>query len=324
MKKLLAWVAGIVVVLVGVLAAAIVFGTAERPPPLKSVVDTAKALDRSGMPAVERYEARDGSKLAYRVYPGSGPRVAVLYHGSSDSSIGMHGVGKALAAAGVTAYAIDTRGHGQSGPAGDIAHVGQLEDDLADLVAHIRTKGQAGPISLVGHSSGGGYVLRIMGSPAHSLFDQFVVTAPYLHYQAPTSRGVEGGGWAKPFIPRMLALTVLSKLGIETFSGLPVVVFALPPDAPGTKSYSFRLARNYGPHDDYVGDVRANSRKLVLIAGADDEVFRAERYAEAFAAVQPQVTVQLLPGLKHMDMVSRPEALNAVVAAVTSAPAAAQ
>lgn len=319
MKKLLWGVAGTAVVLGLLLAAAIAFGTAERPPPLKTVVDTARAIDRTGMPSAERFKARDGLDLAYRLYPAAGPRVAVLYHGSSDSSMGMHGVAKALAAAGVTAYAVDARGHGESGPRGDVAYIGQLEDDLADLVAHIRMKGQAGPITLVGHSSGGGFVLRAMGSPVHALFEQFVVTAPYLHFRAPTSRGVEGGGWAKPYIPRIVALGLLSRLGIDGLGGLPVVAFALPPEAPGTKTYSFRLYRNYGPHENYTEDVRANGRKLTVLAGADDEVFRADRYEEAFATVAPQVTVKVLPGLKHMDMVARPDALQALVGVVTAA-----
>ena len=314
--KVVTWVVGILLLLAAALAGAIVFGTAPPPPPLSSVVDTARALDRSGMPGLSQFTARDGSTLAYRVYPGDGLRVAVLFHGSSDSSIGMHAVGKALAAAGVTAYALDVRGHGGSGPAGDIARIGQLEDDVADFVAHIRIDRPAAPITAVGHSSGGGFVLRLMGSPVHGLFESFVATAPYLHHRAPTSRGADGGGWASPFIPRIVGLAVLSRLGIDAFGGLPVVAFALPPEAPGTRTYSFRLFRNYAPHDDYVGEVRKNGRELTVLAGTADEVFRAERYDEAFAEVRPMVTVALVQGVSHMGMVADPAALRAIVAAV--------
>jgi non-heme chloroperoxidase len=40
--------------------------------------------------------------------------------------------------AGVTAYALDVRGHGASGRRGDIDYIGQLDDDLADFMAQIR------------------------------------------------------------------------------------------------------------------------------------------------------------------------------------------
>ena len=50
----------------------------------------------------------------------------------------MNAVAKALAEAGVTAVALDIRGHGASGTRGDIAYPGQLDDDLADLIAELR------------------------------------------------------------------------------------------------------------------------------------------------------------------------------------------
>ena len=74
--------------------------------------------------------------------PLSGPatgRAAIVVHGSSGSSGGtIHALSSALAARGVETWAVDIRGHGASGTRGDIGYVGQLEDDLADLVGMIR------------------------------------------------------------------------------------------------------------------------------------------------------------------------------------------
>src|SRR3546814_16323875 len=59
-----------------------------------------------------------------------------------------------------TVYALDIRGHGQSGPLrGDIAYVGQLEDDLADFLAASRIDHPAAQWTLIGFSSGGGFTL---------------------------------------------------------------------------------------------------------------------------------------------------------------------
>lgn len=307
-----------IVALASVTAAAIAFGTSAPRAAMDSVINVAKAVDRTGMPAVSTFRARDGTLLAYRAYPVQGSaQVALLFHGSSDSSSGMHAVAKALQAGGVSAYAVDVRGHGDSGPRGDIAYIGQLEDDVVDLVAHLRTAHAGARFTAVGHSSGGGFVLRLAGTPTtRALLDGFVVTAPYLHYDAVTSRGIGGGGWAQPFTPRIIALTTLHLAGIEAFGGLPVIAFSLPPDAPGTKTYSYRLYRNYGPHQDFVDDVRRGKHAVALIAGTADEIFRADRYDEAFAAVRPLVQVQLIDGLGHMAIVSDPRALAAIRTAV--------
>ena len=111
------------------------------PPPLASIHEGATQIDHSGAPDLSCFQARDGTWLAYRLYPaanGARDRVAILAHGSSSQSIQMNEIARALAGAGVNAVAIDVRGHGASGTRGDIAYVGQLDDDLADLVAELR------------------------------------------------------------------------------------------------------------------------------------------------------------------------------------------
>ena len=112
---------------------------------------------------------------------------------------------RALAARGVETFAVDIRGHGASGTRGDIGYVGQLEDDLADFVAVVRKTVPSAPLTLVGHSSGGGFALRVAGSPIQNLFERTVLLAPYLGYDAPSTRP-SSGGWAKADIPRIIGL----------------------------------------------------------------------------------------------------------------------
>ena len=138
------------------------------PPPLASIHEGAMQIDAGSAPDLSRYQARDGTWLAYRLYPaanGARDRIAILAHGSSAQSIEMHAVAMALAANGVTAVAVDFRGHGASGTRGDVAYPGQLDDDLADLIAELRKSDPAARLSLIGHSSGGGFALRIAGEP---------------------------------------------------------------------------------------------------------------------------------------------------------------
>jgi alpha-beta hydrolase superfamily lysophospholipase len=100
----------------------------------------------------------------------------------------MHALARRLSAAGNTVYALDMRGHGASSPGGDIGYVGQMDDDMVDCVAFIRRAHPAARLTLLGFSSGGGFALRIAGGPYGSLFDRYVLLAPYLRYDAPTVR----------------------------------------------------------------------------------------------------------------------------------------
>lgn len=137
-------------------------------PELTSISQSARAVDRSSMPPLSRFSARDGTELAYRHYPARGPstgKIAILVHGSSGSSVAVHALADALAARGVETYAPDIRGHGGSGSRGDIGFIGQLENDMADLVALVRKTSPTDPLTLLGHSSGGGFALRIASSP---------------------------------------------------------------------------------------------------------------------------------------------------------------
>src|SRR5271166_5635829 len=77
-----------------------------EPPPLASIHEGAMSIDTAGAPDLSRFQARDGTWLAYRLYPAAGgarDRIAILAHGSSASSIEMHPIAMALAAEGLTA-----------------------------------------------------------------------------------------------------------------------------------------------------------------------------------------------------------------------------
>lgn len=300
------------------LAAAIAWPTSS-PPPLASISQAARRIDTTGAPPLQAIAARDGTPLALRAYlPAGAPaRLVLMAHGSSADGRNMHLVGRALAAAGHAAYALDMRGHGHSGRRGDIDHVGQLDEDIADLVAALKQRHPGLPLTMVGFSSGGGFTLRTAGGANGELFDRYVMVSPMLHQSAPTARP-DTGGWVKVNMPRIVALTILDRLGIGAFGHLPVLLFALPPQAAAdhTTSYSYRLQRSYRPHEDYLGDVRAIRRPTTVLVGESDELFRAEAYAPLLEPQQPKLKVRLLPGLGHLDMVIAPAALAAIVEAV--------
>jgi len=294
-----------------VLAGMITYGTAAAPPPLASVYDAVAAMDLSGAPEEKSFAARDGAKLAYRAYPGSGPAVVVI-HGSTGSSLSVHMLAKALNARGFAVYAPDIRGHGNSGTRGDIGYVGQLEDDLADMVAALGLKAPA----LVGFSSGGGFALRVAGSKYGPQFSRYVLLAPYLGHEAPTNQP-GNGNWAVAFVPRIIAITILDRFGVHWFDGLPVIAFARRPDPKEpVPTYSFRLQVNFRPDPDFRDDFRRASRPIAVLLGSDDDEMAAAAYAPAINPIAPSVPVTVLPGLGHMAMTTAPAAVEAVAAAL--------
>jgi len=213
------------------------------------------------MPNLDWYRARDGVQLAYRKYSATTTRKGsvILIHRSSASSNSMHPMASAFAHAGYDAYALDIRGHGSSGVKGVISYVGQLEDDLEDFTNAVTL---STPRTLVGFSSGGGFLLRVAGSARQSLFDSYLLLSPYVHYAAPTARP-DSGGWVNIGVPRTIAISMLNRVGIHLFNHLSVTEFALDENARAflTPWYSWALAANFSPHSDYRGNRRRSLRR---------------------------------------------------------------
>ena len=285
-----------------------------RLPELASISAARRTVDFSTLPAIERFQARDGTWLGFRHYPAGGPatgRVAIVVHGSSGSSGGtIHALSGTLAGRGVETFAVDIRGHGASGTRGDIGYVGQLEHDLVDFVAIVRNTAPTAPLTLIGHSAGGGFALRVAGSPIQSLFVRTVLLAPYLGYTAPTNRP-NSGGWANADLPRILALMALRGIGIDCCEALPTVAFAVPPNSAErlVPAYSDRLRFNFGTHRDFRTDLAAATRPLTIYSGAEDELMISSNYAEAVRGF-PRANVRLIEGVNHMGIVSVAKAVS--------------
>ncbi|MGH8670313.1 MAG: alpha/beta hydrolase [Burkholderiales bacterium] len=277
-KKTLALLIAVpLAILAGAAGLAITLGAPGDPPVMASINNPFKGVDYSDLPPARHFTARDGAKLAYRAYEAV-PRSAVngsvvLVHGSSAAGSTMHVMAKAFAAACYAAYALDVRGHGDSGRKGQIAYVGQLEDDLEDFA---RSVNPARPATLAGFSSGGGFVLRFAGDARQKLFSSYLLLSPFLARDAPTSRP-EGGRWASVGVARYVAVSVLDAAGLR-MSGQP----------------------------------------LRLVAGRDDELFYAERFADVFKAAGKDVSVALVPGTGHVGLILQPAAIEAAIAAVRS------
>lgn len=313
---------GLVSLVLIALVAALWFGGPGPAPAMASINDPFKGSDWSGMPPLSRYPARDGAQLAYRYY-GAEDKGAednkvrgsvVLVHGSSASSQSMHKMASAFSQAGYDAYALDIRGHGASGSKGTIAYIGQLEDDLDDF---IKVVAPSKPATLVGFSSGGGFVLRVAGSSRQTLFDNYLLLSPYLGPTAPNYRP-NSGGWVRVGIPRLIALNILNSVHISVLNHLTVLNFALNEEATSllTPSYSFNLASNFQPERNYQQNMRNVHGPCAVIAGENDEAFQTDQLEPELRRLGIRWPVTILPGIGHIPLTLEQGAIAAAVQAV--------
>ena len=304
----------IIALAIFIFALAMWLGGPGAAPPMPSINDPFKSVDFSHMPPLKNYQGADGVKLFYREYGPQGDNKkgsAVLVHGSSASSSSMHPMAQALAATGLHVFALDIRGHGASGVKGHIDYIGQLESDLKDFVDKVKP---AHPSTLIGFSSGGGFVLRIAASDMQTAFDHYLLLSPFLGPDAPNYRP-NSGGWVSVGVPRIVALLALNKAGIRYWNHLPVTRFALSDEARKflTPEYDFNLAMNFSVHSDYLSDIRNAKGRVSLLAGDADEAFQTQELQGIVQRAGKDWPVQLLPGIGHIPLTLDKAALTSVV-----------
>ncbi len=265
-------------------------------------------FDYSSLPELQTFEARDGASLGYRQYPADADKVLVLLHGSGWHSSYFLPLAESISTENLAhVYTPDLRGHGPTPMRrGDVDYIEQLEDDVADFMAVIRRDHPETTLIVGGHSSGGGLALRFAGSEYGQQADAYLLMAPFLKYNAPTTRP-NSGGWARPYTGRIAGLTMLNNVGIRWFNHLTVIEFNMPEkarDGTETLAYTFRLNTGFAPRN-YKKDLRAITQPLLVVAGAADESFYAEKY-EPVISEYTEVQVEVLDGVTHMGAVVDP------------------
>jgi non-heme chloroperoxidase len=275
------------------------------------------SAEHTVVPDLKRYAARDGSELAYRSYDSSSERILIFVHGSSYHGAGYNALATVISASGAAKVILpNLRGHYQSGRRrGDVDYIGQFEDDLIDLIGFLRHEGLKGPITLGGHSSGGGLAIRFAGGGYQDTVSSFLLLAPIIP-TSPAVRDGSAGGWSTINMRRFSGLMILNALGSHGFDGLPVIEFNKPEkfwDGTETLCYSYRLNTSYHPRYRYSKDVGALDDKTLVLVGADDEAVNAEALHDLFAERAPRSRVAILPNINHFRIFSDTLALKTVI-----------
>lgn len=175
--------------------------------------------------ARKSYTARDGAALMYTHVKAEGADalpLVVMVHGSGWYGGQFDRLAWALRDV-AEVMAVTLRGHGDSPVRrGDVDYIGQFEDDIADLIADDPRK----PI-LLGHSSGGGLVVRFAGGAHGQNLGGAILLAPFLKHDAPTTKP-NSGGWAHVLTRRIIGFSMLNTVGIHGLDHLVMIQFNMP------------------------------------------------------------------------------------------------
>lgn len=276
-----------------------------------------KRIDFSTLPAPTVFPARDGTPLAVRVYPSEAETVIVAVHGSSGSGRYYLPIARYLSEhRTATVYAVDLRGHGLSGGRrGDVDYVGQLEDDVADILTIVRSRHPAARIVMMGHSAGGGLAVRYAAAERKPVVDGYILLAPFLGAWAPTTKPASGG-WAIPDMPKIVRLMAQSAIGITRGQDDVTLRFNMS-DAQRARgnvgAYTFRMMTSLNPRSLRGRDLAGIHRPLLVLVGDQDESFYADQY-EPLVRTYTAGTVHVLPHINHLEIVVHPRTAQEVEA----------
>lgn len=295
------------------LLAVVVFGTIPPPAPMESLSAAYRAVDFGDVPPARTLAVKHGSPVAYRVYGTGAKGAAIAIHGAGGPGLGLHPLAKALAGAGYAVYVPDLRGHGATGTRGDVDFLRQPDMDLMALILKVREEQPGKPLTLLGFSLGGGFLINFVGAYANLQPDRLVLLAPALGPGAPTLREGDFSRWVLVHTPRFVGLTILNYLGFSALNGLETLRFA-PGTGPDqfllTPAYSYRLHASLLPLR-YKTSLEKITIPIHVLSGERDELFAPAPMREAFAGLKPNVDITIVPGADHIGLT-----LNAAAHAV--------
>ncbi|WP_440959224.1 alpha/beta hydrolase [Oceanicaulis sp. LC35] len=262
--------------------------------------------------------ARDGVELDLRVYGPQGDTQIVFLHGvNSNASQLNHAAGLLQAATGAQVITPDARGHGASG--GEpyrVDHIGQYEEDVADILAALRAEAPEGRVFLAGHSMGGGVVLRSVMLGDRPDVDGYVLFAPNFgdgptrhapreEEDRPRDRDA-ANGWIVFDSKAFIGVLMYNMLGITAANDTPVLYFN---DPQGGADYSYAAVMSAQPTvpRDAPKALSELDAPLLVMIGSHDEVFNAGAYPDFVAEhAGAESDVVIVHELNHNRLINDP------------------
>jgi alpha-beta hydrolase superfamily lysophospholipase len=241
----------------------------------------------------------DGTKLAYRKWPLENAAVTfAVVHGHGEHGGRYDRFARGMAKRGMATYALDLRGHGESG--GQRGHVDswtQWVDDTAVFVQRVEeeTPGEVVPL---GHSFGGVVMLSTVRSKKLTKTKRFVLSSPALRltYEKPAWLNAAADALSS-IIPR---LALSNQVDARTVSRIPEVVHEYQTDPLVHGKITTRLYSEWRKASrgnlDHAQDIDI---RFLILAGTDDRLIDPNVSRELHEKAPEMSTLAMLEGRYH-------------------------
>lgn len=271
------------------------------------------------LPELTEYATPDQSFPEYRLYEADNPDIAlILLHTAVFDSRVVEPLARALAEANVAhVFTPDLRGHGPDPETrGDVTFQYQLEDDITHLIDRVELLYPDVEVVVGGHGTGGGTVVRFATTAAGQRADGFLLLAPYLGRDEPSTRPAMGG-WANFYGDRIFMLRVATGFGLDWNLDMTTVEYEIPDglwDGTETLAHSYRLMDSYTPPT--AAAEQLIDRPILTVVGTDDETAAPDAYEELLGS-EASRTVERIDGASYFDLTLTETAVDTIGAWVS-------
>jgi alpha-beta hydrolase superfamily lysophospholipase len=244
-------------------------------------------------------KSADGTKLAYRAWPKAGANITfAVVHGLGEHAGRYARFAEAMANHGMSTFALDLRGHGESeGQRGHVDSWSQWTDDVSAFVKHV--EGLAGTeVVPLGHSFGGAALLSTVLSGKLPNSKRFAVSSPALklRLQAPAWKTAVAP-FASKIVPR---LALDNEVDPAAVSRIPEVVAAYRDDPLVHSRISSRM---YTEWQNATVDILARAAQIkipfLILAGTADPLIDPQGSRRLHELAPSLSELHLLDGRYH-------------------------
>jgi alpha-beta hydrolase superfamily lysophospholipase len=243
-------------------------------------------------------ESADGTQLAYRAWPQTSGRITfAVVHGFGEHSGRYERFAMGMAKHGMSTYALDLRGHGNSpGQRGYVDSWSQWTDDVGAFVKHVEATTDTEVVPL-GHSFGGATMLSTVLAGKVPTSKRFIVSSPALKLKvAVPSWQTALGKVTSKLVPRF---TLNAPTHGHLLSRIPEVAAAYDQDPLVHGRMSSRL---YAEWQQATRDILARAGQIktpfLILAGSDDELIDPQGSRDLHAEA-PTSELHVLRGRRH-------------------------
>jgi non-heme chloroperoxidase len=252
------------------------------------------------------FTTKDNAKIFYKDWGCREGQPIVFSHGWPLSSDAWDAQMLFFGQKGFRVVAHDRRGHGRSDQPWDGNNINQYADDLAELIAHLGLRDAV----LIGHSTGGGEVVRYVGRHGNGDVSKIILVGaiPPLMLQTP------GNPQGTPIDVFDGIRNGVASNRSQFYYDLTIPFYGLNRESTDNNEgfrESFRIQGLSGGikgqydcvHEfsevDYSDDLTAIDRPTLFIHGDDDQIVPLQASAKKAATLVKGATLQIYKGGSH-------------------------